>query len=66
MHDFRHIQRHVQAPLSAGRVGSNALVASDSMAGIRWTCSKTRKPSCFKSCFTSEGDSNTERKVTSE
>lgn len=66
MHDSRHIQRHVQVPLSAGHVGvgTNALVGRHSMAGIRWTCGKTRKPSCFKS----EGDSKhreTDWKVTS-
>lgn len=64
MHDSQHIQRHVQVPLSPGRVGTNALVGRDSMAGIRWTCGKTRKPSCFKS----EGDSKhreTDWKVTS-
>jgi hypothetical protein len=69
MHDSQHIQRHVQVPLSAGHVGgvgggTNSLVGRDSMAGIRWTCSKTRKPSCFKS----EGDSKhreTDWKVTS-
>ena len=64
MHDSQHIQRHVLAPLSAGRVGTNALVGRDSMAGSRWTCGKTRKPSCFKS----EGDSKhreIDRKVTS-
>jgi hypothetical protein len=68
MHDSQHIQRHVEVPLSAGNFdvggGTNALVWRDSMAGIRWTCSKTRKPSCFKS----EGDSKhreTDRKVKS-
>jgi hypothetical protein len=57
MHAVNQIQRHVQAaPFAASRVRSNALLGSDSMADIGWTCGGTRKPSFFKS----EGDSNTE------
>ena len=64
MHAVNQIQRHVHAaPFAiaalaamANRVRSNALLGSDSMADIAWTCGGTRKPSFFKS----EGDSNTE------
>jgi hypothetical protein len=47
MHVHESNQHDVQVSRSATLGRSNALLESDSMAGIRWTFGLTRKPSCL-------------------